>query len=50
VSVKNNLCESCSHFHLCKYRDFIQKFSDDVKNPMGIDIQILSCSSYDKDE
>jgi hypothetical protein len=50
VSIKNNICESCVHNFLCKYKDFVQKFSEDSKEPMGIDIEILSCSSYDKDE
>jgi hypothetical protein len=50
VSIKNELCLNCIHEHLCKFRDFVQKFSKDAKEPMGVDIQILSCSSYDKDE
>ncbi len=49
MSVKNNLCETCIHNFLCKYKLYIEKFSDDVKNPMGINIEILQCSSYDKE-
>lgn len=48
--INNDLCESCGHAHLCKYRDFIEKFSDEVKRPMGIDITMDKCSSYEKDE
>ena len=48
--IKNNLCESCVHISMCKYKDFAQKFSEDAKKPMGIDIEILQCSSYEKDE
>ena len=50
MAISNNICENCIHENLCKFKDFVQKFSDDVKNPMGINIEILSCSSYDKDE
>jgi len=48
--IKNNLCESCVHSHLCRFKYFVEKFSEDNKNPMGIDITIDKCSSYEKDE
>ena len=48
--IKNNLCENCVHTSMCKYKDLVQKFSEDAKKPMGIDIEILQCSSYEKDE
>lgn len=48
--IKNNLCENCVHISMCKYKDFVQKFSEDAKKPMGIDIEILQCSSYEEDK
>lgn len=48
--IKNNLCESCKNYFICKYRLYVENFSKDAKNPMGIDIEILQCSSYEKDE
>lgn len=48
--IKNNLCENCVHASMCKYKDFVQKFSEDSKRPMGIDIEILQCSSYEEDK
>jgi hypothetical protein len=48
--IENNICETCEHEGICKYEDFVQKFSSDNKHPMGIDIQILNCSSYEKCE
>lgn len=48
--IENNICKQCIHFGICKYEDFVQKFSEDNKHLMGIDIEILRCSSYDKDE
>jgi len=48
--IKNFLCEGCIHNFLCRYKDAIDKFDDDAKKPMGIDIEILKCASYDKDE
>jgi hypothetical protein len=50
MSIKNNICENCIHKNLCKYKDFVQNFSEDAKEPMGINIEVLQCSSYEKDE
>ena len=48
--INNNLCETCEHAHLCIFSKFVEKFSDEVKHPMGIDITMEKCSSYEKDE
>ena len=48
--INNNLCESCVHVHLCIFSKVVEKFSDEVKHPMGIDITMDKCSSYEKDE
>lgn len=48
--INNNLCESCEHAHLCIFKSSIEKFSDEVKHPMGIDITMDKCSSYEKEE
>lgn len=48
--INNYLCESCEHSSFCKYKDFVEKFSEDAKKPMGIDIEILQCSSYEENE
>lgn len=50
MAIQNNFCDSCAHAHLCIFKKFVDKFSDDVKNPMGIDIDMKRCSSYEKDE
>ena len=48
--IENNLCESCKNNFICRYKLYVEKFSNEAKKPMGIDIEILQCSSYEKDE
>lgn len=45
--VKDFLCESCNHYFVCKISNNIEKFSDEVKNPLGVDIKMISCKEYD---
>lgn len=50
MAIRNNLCETCIHSHLCTFRRFIDKFDDDIKSPLGIDITMDRCTSYEKEE
>ena len=50
MAVLNNICETCGHSHLCVYKQNIDKFTDDAKKPMGIDIEIKKCSSFEENE
>lgn len=47
MAIENNLCDKCAHAHLCIFKKSVDKFSDDCKHPMGIDIEMKSCSSYE---
>jgi hypothetical protein len=48
--VQNNFCDTCAHAHLCIFKKFVDKFSDDNKHPLGIDIDMKRCSSYEDDK
>ena len=50
MAVLNNICEKCGHSHLCVFKQNIDKFLDEAKKPMGIDVEIKKCSSYESDE
>jgi len=50
MAVLNNICEKCGHAHLCVFKQNLDKFSNEAKRPLGIDIEIKSCSSFEENE
>lgn len=46
--IKNCLCDTCKHISVCKKYDVIQKFDDDNKKFIGIDITMDSCEDYEQ--
>lgn len=50
MSVRNNLCSTCEHEPFCSHKSIIDKFTDDAKHPIGIDITMDSCDYYEEEE
>lgn len=50
MSVNNNLCSTCEHEAFCSHKKTVDKFEDDVRHPLGIDITMCSCVYYEKEE
>ena len=50
MAVENNFCDTCARAHLCIFKKAVDRFSDESKHPMGIDIDMKRCTSYEKDE
>lgn len=48
--VDNYICENCDKSAVCKIVDILDKFSDDAKKPLGVNIAIESCENYYPDE
>jgi len=46
--VNNCLCDTCKHISVCKKYDVIQKFNDENKKFIGINITMDSCEDYEK--
>ena len=46
--VNNCLCDNCKHISVCKKYDVIQKFDDENKKFIGINITMDSCADYEK--
>lgn len=45
--INNNICENCDHSLVCeisKKKLFV--FSDDAKQPLGVDITINNCTNF----
>lgn len=47
--VNNFMCENCDKAAVCKIINILEKFSDDAKSPLGVDITIESCENYNPD-
>lgn len=48
--IKNHLCENCDKAAVCKIADIIAKFSDEAKNPLGVDITMDRCLNYQSED
>lgn len=53
--IDNNLCLMCEKYNVekynvCKIVDILQKFSEDAKKPLGVDIDIQRCSNFAEDK
>jgi hypothetical protein len=45
--IKNCLCATCKHLFVCKKYDIIQKFDNENKKFIGIDITMDLCEDYE---
>lgn len=48
--IQNHKCEHCDKAAVCKIADIIAKFSEDVKNPLGVDITMNRCLNYQAED
>lgn len=48
--IDNNLCLICEKYNVCKIADILQKFAEDAKKPLGVDIDIQRCSNFAEDK
>lgn len=42
--IKNNMCEECTKSTVCKIKDILDKFSEDSKKDLGVDITMDACN------
>lgn len=47
--VDNYICENCDKAAVCKIVTILDKFSDDAKTPLGVDISIEACANFNPD-
>lgn len=47
MAVENNICLDCRKSTVCKIADKLHAFVDDVKTPLGVDIEIKKCKEFD---
>lgn len=50
MSVMNFICENCEKRRVCGIAGKIDKFSDDAKKDLGVDITMDSCREYKEEE
>ena len=46
--IKNCLCDNCKHVNVCKKMYVLQKFDDNNKKFIGINITMDSCEDYEQ--
>lgn len=46
--IKNCLCNNCKHANVCKKMHVLQKFDDENKKFIGINITMDSCEDYEE--
>lgn len=46
--IKNCLCNNCKHANVCKKMYVLQKFDDENKKFIGINITMDSCEDYEQ--
>ena len=44
--INNNLCEACDKSTVCDRQKILEKFGEEAKKPLGIDITLNSCQEY----
>lgn len=49
MAINNYICDNCNHYLVCgDCKKSIDKFSDEAKNNLGVDITIDRCSNFEK--
>lgn len=46
--IKNNQCSTCLHCLICNKKNIIDKFDDDNKKFIGVDITMDKCRDYEE--
>lgn len=47
MAINNCICENCDHSIVCEiYKKRISVFSDEARNPLGVDIRLENCTHY----
>ena len=46
MAIVNHKCLECEKNQVCKWADLIEKFSEDKKNPVGVEIEIKNCIEF----
>ncbi len=47
--INNHMCLSCDVSSICKVSTVLEKFSDEAKVNLGVDLEIKSCAHYISD-
>ncbi len=50
MAISNYICKDCKKNHICKWVDKINKFDEDIKQPIGVNITINHCDEYDEQQ
>lgn len=51
MAITNYICEQCNHYQVCgNIKKAIDRFSDEAKNNLGVDITVNSCSNFEQAE
>lgn len=48
--IQNYLCCTCDKSAVCKIMDILVKFTEDAKKPLGVNLTMNSCASYEYEE
>lgn len=48
--IDNYMCDKCEHLSVCKKADILDKFNEDSKKYIGIDITMESCINFNSIE
>lgn len=49
MAIKNYICENCGHFLVCgNIKNAIDKFSEEAKKNLGVDITVDNCSHFEE--
>jgi hypothetical protein len=46
MAINNYVCPNCNKYIVCSRKDILEKFSEDAKKDLGIDITMESCDEY----
>lgn len=44
----NYKCLDCNKYGVCKWHDKLKPFTEDVKTPVGVEIEIITCEEFDE--
>lgn len=50
MSVRNFICETCTKRRVCGIMSKLEKFSDDAKKDLGVDITMDSCKENEDED
>lgn len=44
--IRNDICQTCSHYYVCKNLSTLEKFDSESKKYIGVDIEMIACRDY----